>query len=99
MTEEELNEQVRQQRDDDLRTLMAAPAGRRVLFALINNTGTFDSSFTGNSGSFFNDGRKSVGQALFHEVMRLDAGRFLEMWQEHQTAEAQAEAKLDEQED
>jgi|GEM_PF-6440926 hypothetical protein len=99
MTEEELNEQVRQQRDDDLRTLLGTKPGRRVLFALINNTGTFDSSFTGNSGSFFNDGRKSVGQALFHEVMRLDAGRFLEMWQEHQTAEAQAEAKLDEQED
>ncbi len=75
------------------------PGGRRLLFALIADTGTFDNSFTGNSGSFFNDGRKSVGQALFHEVMRLDPERFTQMWQEHETAEAEAAAKLDEHED
>lgn len=99
MTHEEIEEQGRQQRDDDLRTLLDMPAGRRVIFALIGDTGTFDTSFTGNSGSFFNDGRKSVGQALFHEVMRLDSERFTQMWQEHQAAEAAAAAKLDEYEE
>lgn len=99
MTHEELNEQAAKQRNDDMRTLLDMPEGRRVVFALINETGTFDNSFTGNSGSFFNDGRKSVGQALFHEVMQLDPNRFTRMWQEHETAKADAEAKLNEQED
>lgn len=99
MTHDELEEQARRQRDDDLRWLLDHKPGRRILFALISETGTFDNSFTGNSGSFFNDGRKSVGQALFHEVMRLDCERFTQMWTEHETAEAEAAAKLDEHED
>lgn len=99
MTREELDEQALKQREADLRALLDMPAGRRVLFGLIRDTGTFDNSFTGNSGSFFNDGRKSVGQALFHEVMRLDSERFTQMWQEQEAAEAAAAAKLDEYED
>lgn len=99
MTPEELQAQQAEQREEDLRWLLDHERGRRVLFALIDGAGTFDTSFTGNSGSFYKDGRKSVGLDLFKEVMALEPERFTQMWQEHQAAEAEAAAKLDEQED
>ena len=99
MTEEELQQELRQQRREDLAALLDTEVGRRVIFALIDETGAFDNSFTGNSGSFYKDGRKSVGLDLFHQVMSLDPERFPQMWKEHQEAEAIAEAKLDSYED
>ncbi|TDX30764.1 hypothetical protein DFO67_10419 [Modicisalibacter xianhensis] len=98
MTHEEMQEKRLAQREDDMRWMLEHEQGRRILFALIESTGTFSQSFTGNSGSFFNDGRKSVGQDVFHEVMRLDPKRFTQMWTEHQEATARAEAQLDSEE-
>lgn len=98
MTHEELQEKRLAQREDDMRWMLEHEQGRRILFGLIESTGTFSQSFTGNSGSFFNDGRKSVGQDFFHEVMRLDPKRFTQMWTEHQEAEARATAQLDSEE-
>ncbi|GAA0567502.1 hypothetical protein ACFQH5_15715 [Halomonas salifodinae] len=94
MTQEELQQQEAERRADDMTELLALPAGRRVLFELFARTGAFDDSFTGNSGSFYKDGRKSVGLELFHEVMALDPERFTQMWKEAEEAERVAAAKL-----
>lgn len=96
---EQLQQEAAQQREADMRWMLEHESGRRILFALIASSGTFDTSFTGNSGSFFKDGRKSVGQEFFHEVMRLDPKRFTQMWTEHTDAEAQAQAQLEASED
>lgn len=96
---EEVESEAIAQRQRDMEQLLAMPAGRRVLFDLIRATGTFDTSFTGNSGSYFNDGRKKVGQDFFHEIMRIDPERFTQMWREYEEAEARAAAKLEQDEE
>lgn len=96
---DDIQQEAFDQRVADMKFLLDCQSGRRFIFDLLDSTGAFDQSFTGNSGSFFNDGKKAVGLKLFHEVMRLEPNRFTQMWQEHQDAEAQAKAQLDESED
>lgn len=100
MTEQTVEEKVQERealrRARDLQAVLDTEHGRRFLFRLILETRTFESSFTGNSMSFYNDGRKSVGLDLFHEVMELDPVLFQQMWTEHKEAEALVNAQLDE---
>jgi len=94
MTHEELQQQEAERRREDMALLLEQPAFRRVLFELFARTGAFEDTFTGNSGSFYKDGRRSVGLELFHEVMAMEPERFTQMWKEAADAEATAAAKL-----
>lgn len=61
------NERVQlaiQQEIDDVRSVMKSPAGRRMLARHLDRTGVESISFTGNSTTFFNEGRRSVGVEL-----------------------------------
>lgn len=49
---------------DDLRAVMRTPEGRRVFARVLERTGVESISFTGNSQTFFNEGRRSVGVEL-----------------------------------
>lgn len=95
-----MQEQVRQdrasQRAEDIRWLLDNERGRRVLFGMIDEAGTFSKTFTGNSQSYFLDGRRSIGLELFHETMELEPKRFLQMWNEHQAALADERRRIDE---
>lgn len=46
---------------NDLLWLMGEPRGRRFVWRLLERSGVFRSSFTGNSQTFFNEGARSVG--------------------------------------
>lgn len=48
----------------DLAWLMSSPRGRRVFWRLLKRTNVFGSSMTGNSQTFYNEGRRSVGIEL-----------------------------------
>lgn len=52
--------------------LLNHPDGKLLLFRLIEMTGVFASSFTGNSTTFFNEGRRSVGLDLYRLLMTAD---------------------------
>lgn len=52
--------------------LLNTPDGRVFLFRMIETTGVFASSFTGNSTTFFNEGRRSVGLELYRLLMTAD---------------------------
>jgi hypothetical protein len=41
--------------------LMSSPEGRRFMAGLLGRTHVFQSSFTGNSETFFREGRRDVG--------------------------------------
>lgn len=97
--EAKINARLLRQRKDDIKFMLEYPQTRRVLFGLIEATGTFSTSFTGNSGSYFNDGRKSVGLELFHEIMAQAPDKFTEMWTEHHAAQAQIDQQLAESEE
>ena len=102
-TQEEIQERLQsreiEQRIKDIKWMLEHEQGRRILFDLIEGTRAFETSFTGNSGSYFNDGRKSVGLEFFHEVMGISPESFTLMWNEHQERLQQRERELAESED
>lgn len=55
----------------DLQWLMGSKRGRRIMWRLLERTGVWRSSFTGNSETFFREGQRNVGlwlMAQIHEV-------------------------------
>lgn len=57
------------QRDrDDFKWLMGDGRGRRVMYRLLERTGVFRSSFTGNSETFFLEGQRNVGLMLMAQI-------------------------------
>lgn len=73
--------------DDDLRWLMNAKQGRRVVWAMLARTGVFQTSMTGNSYTFFNEGARNVGLYLMAEVNRLVPELYAKMVKESKDAE------------
>lgn len=54
----------------DFKWLMSDKRGRRIVWGLLERTGLYKSSFTGNSETFFREGARNVGlqyMALVHE--------------------------------
>ena len=55
---------------EDWKWFMSGKRGRRIVHRLLETTGVYRSSFTGNSTTFFNEGQRNVGLrvlALVHE--------------------------------
>lgn len=52
--------------EDAKAVLMDTPAGRRVLWHLLEFCGVFSTTFTGNSQTFFKEGARSVGLHLLN---------------------------------
>ena len=55
-----------------VQNLLSTPDGKVLLFRLIEMTGVFASSVTGNSATFYNEGRRSVGLELYRLLMSAD---------------------------
>lgn len=67
----------------DLRDVMSTPPGRRLVWEILEFTAPMSCSFTGNSGSFFLEGKKSVGQWLYRQVEEECFDLYVEARQEH----------------
>lgn len=67
---------------NDLRAVLAMREGRRYTWRQLSDCGVFRSSFTGNSTTFFNEGRRDVGLRLLADVMEAQPEAFLLMQQE-----------------
>ena len=93
--QDKIQKRLADERKSDLEWMLLNERGRRILFRLIEDTRSFEVSFTGNSGSYFNDGRKSVGLELFHEVMGISPESFTLMWNEHMQAVAEQQSLID----
>ena len=53
----------------DFKWLMSDKRGRRIVWGLLDRTGLYKSSFTGNSETFFKEGQRNVGlqyMAMIH---------------------------------
>lgn len=74
---------TRQQEADDLKWLMSTEQGRRVAGRVLAMTGIHQSSFTGNSETFFKEGRRSVGLLLEAEITTHCFPEYLLMLKEH----------------
>ena len=61
-------ERVAKQRADDLNWLMGSPAGRRIAHRLLEQTGVFRSSYTGDNETFFREGQRNIGLMWLAEL-------------------------------
>ena len=52
----------------DLRSVMSNPQGRRFVWRLLEATGVYRSSYTGNADTYFREGARNVGLTLIRDV-------------------------------
>jgi len=52
---------VQKRLEANVSSVMATSQGKDVIWEILSLCGIYDSQFTGNSGTFFNEGRRSVG--------------------------------------
>lgn len=74
----------RQTQIDDIKWLMAHPSGRRFVSRLLEEAGTFRTSFH-NSGSMMalNEGRKQLGYFLTGELLEIVPDGYLKLLKEY----------------
>ena len=71
---------------DDLRDLLATPAGRRFAWRMLDHCGVFRSTFSGHGArDAFNEGARNVGLFLMAEITEADADAFTNMLKESKT--------------
>jgi hypothetical protein len=76
-------EEIKRLRDEsDFKWLMADKRGRRIVHAMLAETGLYQTSFTGNSETFFREGARNVGLKLLAKVEALTPDNYIKMLQE-----------------
>ncbi|MDP2270926.1 MAG: hypothetical protein Q8K32_09365 [Archangium sp.] len=67
------SETTKSQLDADLRSVLSTPAGRRFVWRWLTQAGLQSSSFVSGdqSGTAFNEGRRSIALALLAEAQRV----------------------------
>lgn len=87
--EKELEENKKEQtrlRDreiSDLKFILKYAEGRRFLWRLLELAGVMQCSFTGNSETFFREGKRSVGLAFLDDLFKYAPTAFTQMQQEY----------------
>jgi len=71
----------------DFRDVLDLPAGRRILWWVLDVAGVYRSSFTGNSTTFFNEGRRDIGLMLLAKISEAKPEAILQMMQESKMRE------------
>lgn len=80
-----LEEKARRLEVDDLRWMMSDKRGRRVMWRLLETSGVYRSSFTGNSETFFREGQRNVGLKLLADIHEHCPDAFVLMLKEHRS--------------
>lgn len=87
----------RSKRDrSDLLRLLEIPEFRRFAWRYLGFSKLFETSFTGNSTTFFNEGMRSVGLKLLHEITTTDPAAYLKMMNEARDSELEHDNEEDE---
>jgi hypothetical protein len=68
---------------DDLRCVAGTPAGKRLLFAVLSMGNIYSSTFTGNSETFFLEGRRAVALELLSLMNEADPTMYVKILQEN----------------
>ena len=74
------------ERIEGLGQLLATRQGRAWHWHLLSRCGVFTSSFTGNSATFFNEGKRDIGLTLIAELTREYPDHYLTMMKEARNA-------------
>ena len=65
---DEVRKLTLQTEQEDFKWLMGSTRGRRIVWRLLERTGVYRSSFTGNSETFFREGQRNVGLMLMAQI-------------------------------
>lgn len=68
----------------DMQWLMGSKRGRRIMWRLLEKTGVYRSSFTGNSETYFREGMRNVGLMLMAQVNEFSPDQYALMLKEQQ---------------
>ena len=71
-----------QNEQDDFKWLMSSKRGRRIVWRLLERTGVYRSSFTGNSETFFREGQRNVGLMLMAQINEFSPDQYALMLKE-----------------
>lgn len=67
-----INETQRDEYTDNIMRLAGTESGASFFRRMFEDCGLFSVSFTGNSSSFFNDGRRSIALDIFNRIREQD---------------------------
>lgn len=82
----------------DIREVLTTPSGRRFYWRVMTDCGVFQRSFTGEvNTTMFNEGRRSIGNWLFNELMDANPNMFAQLSNEA-ASEAESEKRIEEME-
>jgi len=76
---------------EDMRWLMGHAQGRRVVWRMLEQAGIYRDSFTGNSTTFYNEGRRAMGLFVLEQVMAACPEKFAVMMNEQNRKSKNAE--------
>lgn len=80
--EENEDKRERKQINSDYATTFNSIHGRRVLNHLLGLCGIYSNSFTGNSTTFFNEGKRDIGLRILERIMEADKRIYIEALKE-----------------
>lgn len=84
---------LREQRANDLRSIMSVPHGRRFLWEHIGSCGVFRSAFNSDALVMaFNEGSREIGLKLYVELLEADPKGCVLMQQEAATYKEESNA-------
>jgi len=83
LTARERERQRANREADDFKKLIEMPEFRRFVWRYVSFCGVFDSCFTGNSQTFFNEGQRNVGLKLLTEINDYAPDAYPLMLKEH----------------
>lgn len=68
---------------EEWKKLLGTRWGRNILWRLLASTGVYRVSFTGNSETFFKEGRRSVGLSILDAIFDADVKAYTLMQEEN----------------
>ena len=66
-----LQEQARQSKLSDLRVVLDTASGRNIIWDILEKGMIFRTTYTGNSKSFFNEGKRSLALQIMNDVLEV----------------------------
>ena len=67
---------------DQVKFILSTQQGRAYIWRHMSAAGIFESCFTGNSATFFNEGRREVGLKMLAEVNEASPDSYVQMMKE-----------------
>jgi len=74
---------VQRKLEADINSVVSTAQGKDVIWEILSLCGIYDNQFTGNSSTFFNEGRRSVGLDVIQMLTDADRTMYASILLEH----------------